>query len=123
MVYPDKSHDCLIQFRKDSKNTGHIVLGVLFLTNYFQFYDVTLHQMSLLPLSKEKPVLGQDGNALKGFGEIQLSQSINVEFEQNVEYTLNASLLAMTVLSWALFLYLFSRVEWSEPVGALNTET
>ena len=123
MVYPDKSHDCLIQFRKDRKNTGHIVLGVLFLTNYFQFYDVTLHQMSLLPLSKEKPVLGQDGNALKGFGEIQLSQSINVEFEQNVEYTLNASLLAMTVLSWALFLYLFSRVEWSEPVGALNTET
>ena len=72
-MYPDKSHDCLIQFRKDSKNSGHIVLGVLFLTNYFQFYDVTLHQMSLLPLSKEKPVLGQDGNALKGFGEIQLS--------------------------------------------------
>jgi len=67
--------------------------------------------------------MGQDGTALTGFGKIQLSQSINVEFEQNIEYVLNSSLLFMTALFWGLLLYLFSRVEWSEPDCAVTTDS
>ena len=58
LVYPDGSHDCIIQFRQNRKEEGFIVLGNLFLMNYFQVYDVTLNQLSLTPLNKESSFVG-----------------------------------------------------------------
>ena len=43
LVYGDGSHDCIIQFRQNEEPIGYAVLGTVFLTNYFQIYDVTLN--------------------------------------------------------------------------------
>lgn len=35
VVYPDETHDCMIQFRKHPSQMGYALLGIPFLMNYF----------------------------------------------------------------------------------------
>lgn len=71
--------------------------------------------MSFYPLRSDESFLGADGEPVTGFGQTVLSNLVDVELEQNFEYTLNSILLFGSLLLWAVFAVHFSRVESTEP--------
>ena len=65
----DGSRDCQFLLRPNEAPTGFVLLGLPFLTHYFQIYDVKLNQLSLAPIRSDESFVGNDGSPITGFGE------------------------------------------------------
>jgi len=59
--------------------------------------------------------VGVDGKPVMGFGEVVLNDTKNVRRKINIEYSLNAGLLFLSLLLWSVLLFLFKKAETAEP--------
>ena len=106
----DGSWDCDIKFREQTLgHKNHGVLGINFLENYVQLYEVEQNTMCFKPIPEDSSLLDAQNVPIIGFGEVK-----RVENTIDVDNMVSGVALGLTVLAYVLRIFLTVRMERAE---------
>ena len=106
----DGSWECDIKFREQTiGHKNHGVLGINFLENYVQLYEVEQNTMCFKPIPEDSSLLDAQNVPIIGFGEVK-----RVENNAYVDNVVSGVALGLTFLAYALRMVLTVRMDRTE---------